>query len=113
MRLVRRPRLIRGRPDQLIILLNQNAIQKYRHPRRTLERPVGLEMRSPKHDVVRLPLARRPCRIDEWRILPVDSARLAVRVRVVLVGIEHLELVDPHKEDAAVAALLAFTLRRS
>ena len=61
-------------------------------------------------DVIRLPLARRPRGIDEWRILPVDGTGLAVRVRVVLVGIEHLQLVDPHEKDAAVAALLAFTL---
>src|SRR5258707_13523066 len=70
-------------------------------------------MRAREDDIMRLPLARRPRRIDGRRILPVDGPGLAVRVCVVLVGIEHLQLVDPHEKDAAVAALLAFTLRRS
>src|SRR6266576_2588920 len=70
-------------------------------------------MRAMEDDVIRLPLTRRPRGIDEWRILPVDGTGLAVRVRVVLVGIEHLQLIDPHEKDAAVAALLAFTLWRS
>src|SRR5882672_1435859 len=61
-------------------------------------------------DVVRLPLAWRPRGIDERGILAVDRACLAVGIGVVLIGIEHLELVYPHQEDAAVAALLPFAL---
>src|SRR5213078_3918506 len=64
-------------------------------------------------DVIRLPLAGRTGGVDERWILAVDRARLPVGIRVVLVGIEHLQLVDSHEKDAAVAALLAFTLWRS
>src|SRR5256885_2108416 len=65
-----------------------------------------------ENDVIRLPLARWPSRVDERRVLAVNGAGLPVGIGVVLVRIEHLEFVDPHQEDATIPALLPFALGR-
>src|SRR5712691_10950937 len=65
-----------------------------------------------ENDIIRLPLAGRPRGIDERRVLAVNRACLPVGIRVVLIGIEDLQLVDPHQEYAAVSALLALALCR-
>src|ERR671928_58438 len=44
-------------------------------------------------DVVRLPLARGAARVHEGRVLAVDRGGLTVRIRDVLIGVEHLDLV--------------------
>src|ERR1044072_6960400 len=104
--LVGRPRLIGRWADQLEIVLDQHAVEQHRHPRRTLERAVGFEMRAVEDDVVGLPLARPARWIYERRILTVHGAGLTVGIGVVLIGIEDLQLVNPHQEDAPGPPLL-------
>ena len=58
-------------------------------------------------------MARRTRSVDERRILAVDGGGLAVGVGFVLVGIEHLNFVESHQKNAAVAAILAFALWRN
>src|SRR6266513_4567301 len=65
-------------------------------------------MRATEDDVVLLPLPWSPCWIHERRILTVDRSRLPIGIGVVLVRIEHLQLIYPHQEDSTVPALLAF-----
>ena len=55
----------------------------------------------------RLPFARTPRGIDEWRPLSVDRASLAVGVGGILERVEHLNLVLALEKDAAVTAVLA------
>src|SRR5437762_12973157 len=63
-RLVRRPRLVGGGPGQLLVVLDEDTVQDHRRARRALERAVGPEARRMEDDVVGLPLAGRPCRVD-------------------------------------------------
>ena len=65
-----------------------------------------------KDDIETLPLARCQRGVDQRWVLPVDCSGLAVRVGDVLVGIEHLHLVEPHQEDTTITAALTVTLRR-
>ena len=58
-------------------------------------------------DVVGLPLAGPPRGVHEGNVLLVDAGRLPVDVGGVLPRVEHLHLVQPHQEHAAVAAALA------
>ena len=113
MRAVGRACTIGRRSHQLEVVLNQHPVEKHGHARRALERAVGLEVRPVEDDVVRLPVAGRSRGVDERGILAVDGAGLAIGIRVVLVGVEDLELVHPHQKDPAVPALLALALHDS
>src|ERR1039457_7040412 len=68
--------------------------------------------RAMKDDVVSLPLRRWARSVHLRRILPVHSGRLAVSVSLVLVRVEHLNLVEAQQKNAAVASLLALSLAR-
>src|SRR4029077_15199246 len=94
------------------VVLDEHAVVQHGHPRRVAYRAVRREAGPVKDDVVGLPLARRAARVDERRGLPVHRSRLAVGVRVAVIGIEHLHFVMRHQEDAAVAAILALASRR-
>src|SRR6185503_18567652 len=64
-------------------------------------------------NIVGLPLARRKAGVGQGRILAVDGTSRTVGVGLVAVGIEHLDFVSVQpEEDAAIAAALAFALRR-
>src|SRR5678815_4202569 len=112
MLLVRRPLLVRRRPGQHDVVLNEDAVVQDGEPRRTRDLARRIESRPMEDDVVRLPLAGRATRVHERRELPVDRRGLAVRIRLVLVRVEYLHLVAPHEEDTAVAALLTLTHSR-
>src|SRR5687768_12070295 len=87
-RLVRVASLVRGRSQQSHVVLYQNAVMEHGHARWRHDQSARVEARRPEDDVVGLPLTRRPTRVHEWRILPVNGARLAVGIRDVLVGVE-------------------------
>src|ERR1700728_4376881 len=65
-----------------------------------------------KQDVVSLPEARCAGCVHERRELPIDGARLAIGVGLILVRIQHLHLVAVVQEHAAVAAILVLAVRR-
>src|SRR5438309_4142512 len=94
------------------VVLDEHAVVQHRHPRRVAHGAVRCEAGPVKNDVVGLPLARRAARIDERGGLSVDGGGLAVGVRVAVIGIEHLNLIVRHHEDAAVAAILALARGR-
>ena len=73
-------------------------------PRGTQQLAGRIKTRPVKDDVVTLPLPRRPRSIHQWRILPVDGSGLPIRIGSVLIGIQYLNFVQTHQEDAAVAA---------
>ena len=106
--------LLRGRPQQLLRVLDQHAVLERGDPRglQQLARP-GRSAAPRKTTSYALPLAGRAASVHERRVLPVERARLAVRVGRALVRVEHLQLVDVHEEDAAVAAVLVGPDRRA
>ena len=59
--------------------------------------------------VVALPLSRGAAGVDDGRFLAVDGSGLPIGVGFIVVGIEYLDFVFAHQEDAAVAATLTST----
>ena len=72
--------------------------------------PVGsvfIEYRGAVDDVIDVPLPRRTHRIGQRNDLLVDAARLAVRIRLVVIAVEDLDLILVLQENAAVPPALA------
>src|SRR5690242_2642589 len=93
-RRVWRAGLVRGWAGELDVILDENSVVQDRHVRLTCRRAAGVEMRAMEDHVVRLPLAWRPTRVHQWRVLPVDRRRDSVRVGRVVVRVEHLNFID-------------------
>src|SRR3954470_21004842 len=89
------------------VVLHEDTVVHDRHARGGGNLSRGVEPWPVKDDVVGLPLAGRPARVHEWRILAVDRRGVAVGGGDVVIRVEHLHLVSSHQEYAAVAALLA------
>src|SRR5688572_29042129 len=94
-------------PPQLDIVLNQNAVVQECDPRRLEQPATSVETRTPENDVVALPLAGRTADIDQWRILAVNGSSLPVGIGLVFIGVEYLNLILSHQENAAIATPLA------
>src|SRR5207244_1467595 len=56
--------------------------------------------------VIRLPLARLATGIDQWRVLFVNGAGLAMVIGFVVVGIEHLNFIPAGEINTAISAPL-------
>lgn len=111
-RFVRRPTSVCGRAGELDVVLHEDAVVKDGVARFAQELAVGIEARAVEDDVIPLPFARRARSVDLRWILTVDRGGLAIGVGSVVVGIENLNFVEALQKDAAVAALLAFAVRR-
>src|SRR5262245_57474968 len=61
-------------------------------------------------NIVSLPFAGLARRVYQRSIMSVKRSSLAVRIRLVVVGIEHLDLVAALKVNAAVPSSLAVSL---
>ena len=85
-----------GRATQRDVVVDQHAVVQDGHGCRLPQLPVGRKARRGEHDVVALPLARCPGRIDRRDVLLVDAARLTIRIGDAFVGVEHLHLVSAH-----------------
>src|SRR4051812_28276521 len=94
------------------VVLYENTVVHDRHARGRRDPARGVESRAMKDDVVGLPLAGRPARVHERRVLPVDRRGVAVSVRDIVIRVEYLNLVSAHQKHAAVAALLPIALWR-
>ena len=57
-------------------------------------------------DVEGLPFSRRPGNVNQGRRLAIDSRALAIRVNLLVVGIEDLDFMTAKQEDTIVAALV-------
>ena len=66
-----------------------------------------------KNDIVCLPLAGRAARVDQGRVFTVNSAGLAVRIGIRVIGIQYLQFVESHQTDAAVPTGLVRPCRRT
>jgi hypothetical protein len=110
--LVRRTRLMRRRPGQFHIVLNQHAVVKRRYSRRLQQFSCRIKSRPVKHNRVRLPLSRRTRRIHQRRILPIHRCRRSIRIRLALIRIQYLHLIQIHQEHPAVSAVLILAFRR-
>src|SRR4051812_16677325 len=102
---------MRRRTEQFGVVLRDHAVVEDRRVSGRLELAV-FEARPVEDDVVYLPFARFARSIHERRRLPVDRGGLAIRIRRVLEGIEHLNFVAAVEEDAAIAAALAIAYGR-
>jgi len=88
------------------IVLHEYAVVKDGDAAEADEFSILIEARGMENDVVGLPLTGLPRGVDERRILAVDGGGLAVGVSLVIEGIEDLNFVHAHQEDAAIAAIL-------
>ena len=109
MRSVVRDLSVHHRPHRRLVVVDQNAVPKHREIGR-LNILLAIEFRRLKDDVVGLPFARFARDVLQRRPLSVNGARLAVGVRRIVIGIEHLNLIAAHQQHAAVAASLAVAL---
>ena len=101
-----------GRAGGLDVVLNEDTILKDSDARGVQQFSAGVEAGAVKDDVVGLPLAWRTRSIDQRGILAVNGAGLTIGVRLVLVGVEDLDFVGAHQEDATISAFLALSVRR-
>src|SRR5580698_10000296 len=104
--------MVAGWSRGLNVVLRENAVVKDGDVCGPSQFPGCIEARAVPDDVVGLPLAGRTRSIHQRRILAIHGGCLPVRVRLAVVRIEHLDFVEAHQENAAVAAILIFTLRR-
>src|SRR5690349_8753560 len=84
--------------DQLSILINGDEGILHLLP--------VLKLRGPERDVISLPLTRRLADILGRRSLRINRATRAVGVRIVVIAVEHLELISILLINPAVAAVL-------
>src|SRR5467141_1798411 len=101
MRFVGRTLAVRCRPGRFNIVLREHAVVQHRYASGAEQFPVFVETGAVKNDVIGLPLAGRARSVDERWILAVDGRRLAIGVGFVFVGIEHLNFVQSHQENAS------------
>jgi hypothetical protein len=99
-------------PLELEMIQDQDPVMDRRDVGWGCQLAIFLEAGARPVDVVSVPLAWPTHGIDHRRSLFVDGAGLPIVVGLVLEGIEHLQLVTAHQEDAAVAAALSLTAGR-
>ncbi len=109
---VREPLEPGGGTERLLVVLHQDPVVEHGDPRRVEKLSGRVEPRAAEGDVEGLPLAGRPRRVEQRRVLAVDRPGLAVGVGLGLVRVEHLDLELAHQEDSAVAAVLPLAARR-
>src|SRR5258706_1058844 len=107
-RFVGRALAVSCRPAWLDVVLHEHAVVQHCYASGAEELSIFVEARAVKNDVVALPLAGRASSVNKRWILPVHGRGLAVSVGFVFVGIEHLNFIQAHQENAAVATFLAF-----
>src|SRR5215467_2014802 len=98
--------------SQFDVVLREYAVVQDGNVSRSSEFAGSIKTRAMPDDVVSLPLAGCARGIDERRILAVHGGNLAVCVSLAVVGIQNLNFVKAHQEDATVAAVLVFPLGR-
>src|SRR5262245_17500974 len=106
----RKDGFVSGRPEDFRVVLDQDAVLEGGDSGFFLDPSVIAEDRRMIDDVVGLPFAGLAAGVYERRVLFVNRAGLTVEVGLVIVRIEHLNLVKSLEEDAAVSASLAFAL---
>src|SRR5947207_1357829 len=105
LRAVLREFAVHGAAGEFLPVMQKNSVQEHRQVRQ-LHEFRSLEAWRLEHDVVGLPFAGLSRGIRQRRPLTVNRAGLTVRVREVLIRIEHLNLIEPLKEYAAITAIL-------
>ena len=98
--------------DEGDVVLNQYAVMQHRENRGADNLPCRVKSRTMENNVVALPLAGRPARIDQGRILAVDCRCLPVRIGFALVGIEDLDFIKAHQVNPTIPAILILAVRR-
>src|SRR5207247_11057176 len=96
----------------LEIVRKQDGMVKDRNPPGLQQKPVRIESRSPEKNVVGFPLTRRTADVHQRGILAVNRRGLTIWIGVVLVGIKHLNFIQPHQINTAIASPLPFALYR-
>lgn len=92
------------------IVLDEDAVVKDGDTSKMDEFSVLIEFGGMENDIVALPFARLTRSVDERRILAVNGRGLAIGISFIVVGIEDLNFVDAHQENATVAAILVLAL---
>src|SRR5262249_31589192 len=90
------------------MVLHEHAVVQNRNVGWSCDTAARRKTRSAIENVVALPLAGLAARVHKRDVLFVKARRLSVRIRDVVVRVEHLDLVAALQEHAAVAAALAF-----
>src|SRR5262245_48918309 len=88
------------------MILNEHAIVQHGEGAR-LDLTIGELFGCVEDNIIDLPFTRFARCIDQGCFMPIKRAALAVRIRFVLVRVQHLNLVTAHEIDAAIAAALA------
>lgn len=92
--------------QQFRMVLDQHAVVDCGDVAKFDELPVLVELRCGVDYVIGLPRARLAAGIDQRRFRLVERARLAVEVRFVLEGVEHLNVILRTEEDSTISAIL-------
>src|SRR5438876_4525934 len=111
-RSVWRADVVAGGAGEFDVVLRQDAVVEDGDVRGASEFAGCVKARAMPDDVVGLPLAGCASSVHQRRILAIYRGDLAVGVSLAVVRIEHLNFVEAHEEDAAVAAVLVFALGR-
>ena len=92
--------------ENLLVVMDHDPVMHHGHIGRLGQFAI-LEFRRLEEDVVYVPLSGLPHRVYQRRIGAIDRGRLAVRIGLVLVTVQNLDLVPAEEEDTAVPAPLA------
>ena len=101
-----------GQTEDGDVVLDQRAVVQHRESRGADDLPCRVKSRTMENNVVALPLAGRPARIDQGRILAVDRRGLPVRVGFALIGVKYLDSIEAHQVNPTIAAVLISAVRR-
>ena len=94
-------------PLQLKMIQNQDTVMKGSDVGWRFESTIFVEAGCCPEDIVSVPFPRLAHHVSHRRRLFVNCARLAIKVGFVLIGIEYLELIHSHQENAAVPTPLS------
>src|ERR1035438_639931 len=96
------------------MILDEHTVVEQSHRRRRFQRSVGMEDGRCPYHIVALPLSRFAGRVDQRRVLFVNTGRLAVHIRSVFPRVENLNFVAVvigtrrSEEESTVTSRLTF-----
>ena len=95
---------------KLKLIMNKFAIVKYVKLGASRDVTLLIEEWAMKCNVEGLPFARFTGGVHQRLGAPIERAALTVRIRCVVIAVEHLNFILAHHKNAAIAASLAVAL---
>jgi len=98
--------LVPAGPEVILAVVGDHTVMNHSDIGLLEQVSFGVPLGRFEDNVVGLPLTGRAAGVYERRLVTVDGGSLAVGIRLVVVGVQHLDLISTEEKDTAVAAAL-------